>query len=114
MKKVNREMVNAKCTDSFDMFSDLSDAEKMESRICAEIASVIIRKRQRAAMSQAQLAEKLGVQQPMISQLESGDYNYTISKISQIAAALDLDVRLTFSDKLSKNKVIMIFLHREF
>ena len=101
MKKIDREMVDANCVGTYDLFSDLSDAEKTESCICAEIASAIIRKRQSAGMSQVQLAEKLGVQQPMVSQLESGEYNYTISKITQLVAALDIDVKIVFSDKVA-------------
>ena len=102
MKKIDRKKVNAICAGTYDLFSDLSDTEKAESRICAEIASTIISKRQSAGMSQVQLAEKLGVQQPMVSQLESGEYNYTISKITQLAAALDLDVKIVFSDKAAE------------
>mgnify|MGYP002621894329 CR=1 FL=1 len=104
MKKINQDMINAICGAPYDLFSDLSEAEKTESRMCADIASAFISKRQSSSLSQAQLAERLGVQQPMISQLESGDYNYTISKISQMAAALELDVKIVFSDKSSVPK----------
>ena len=94
---------NIGLSEPYDMFNLLTDTEKTENRLRAAIASQIVKKRHSDSISQATLAEKIGVQQPMVSQLESGDYNYTVSKIAQIACALGLDVDIIFSDKRTKN-----------
>ena len=36
----------------------------------------------------------MGISQPMISQWESGDYNFTISALAQISEILGLDLKV--------------------
>ena len=98
INKYLKEVVSKK--DSYDMFDLLTDADKEEGRLIAEISTMILKRRKELGMSQAQLAQKLEVSQPMISQWESGEYNYSISTIVKVFDALDLKVSLEFMDKL--------------
>jgi predicted RNase H-like HicB family nuclease/DNA-binding XRE family transcriptional regulator len=45
-------------------------------------------------LTQAQLAERLGVGQPQVAKLESPDYPSTLSSLQKAAAALDADVNV--------------------
>ena len=51
-----------------------------------------IRRRNELRLSQAQLANMIGMQQPAISRLENGGRNTTISTLFKVANALALDV----------------------
>jgi len=52
----------------------------------------LIRRRNELRLSQAQLADLIGMQQPAISRLEGGGSNTTISTLFKVANALALDV----------------------
>ena len=52
----------------------------------------LIRRRNELHLSQAQLANIVGTQQPAISRLENGGCNTTISTLFKVANALALDV----------------------
>jgi DNA-binding XRE family transcriptional regulator len=51
-------------------------------------------RRNELRLSQLQLANKIGMQQPAISRLENGGRNTTISTLFKVADALALDVEL--------------------
>ena len=52
----------------------------------------LIRRRNELHLSQVQLANIVGTQQPAISRLENGGGNTTISTLFKVAGALNLDV----------------------
>jgi DNA-binding XRE family transcriptional regulator len=54
----------------------------------------LIRRRNELRLSQAQLADLIGMQQPAISRLEGGGRNATVSTLFKVANALALDVEL--------------------
>ena len=54
--------------------------------------------RQKHKLSQKKLAEKLGVTQPMIAKLESGDYNYTVEQLWKIATKLNFKFNIDFEE----------------
>jgi len=61
----------------------------------AKIAQQLIALRKRRELSQAQLAEKLGTQQPAISRVESADYrNWSYNTLRKVAEALDARLRV--------------------
>ncbi len=53
---------------------------------------VLIERRNQLRMSQKQLAEIIGMQQPAISRLENGGSNATIGTLLKVMNALDLEV----------------------
>lgn len=52
----------------------------------------LIRRRNELRLSQVQLANIIGMQQPAIARLENGGGNITISTLFKVADALNLDV----------------------
>lgn len=63
-----------------------------------QISMALFDYRQRYGLSQKKLAEKLGVTQPMVAKLESGDYNYTIEQLWKIAIKLDFRFKIEFEE----------------
>jgi len=53
--------------------------------VSAEISKAFIKYRKENNLTQVQLAEILGVNQVMVSKLESGDYNPTVKKVFQFS-----------------------------
>ena len=50
--------------------------------------------RQKAGLTQAELARRIGTRQSNISRLEQGDYNFTIGMLEKIAKALGSDLKI--------------------
>ncbi len=69
----------------------ISPAELKTALITSEISAQITKERINRGMTQKEFASFLGVSQPMISKWEAGDYNFTISAISDIFEKLELD-----------------------
>ncbi len=66
-----------------------------EERAGAEIAQLIYDARNRAGLTQKELAERLGTKQPTIARLEDADYaGHSLSMLRRIATALDMRLEL--------------------
>jgi len=63
-----------------------------------QISMAIFEYRVKRGLTQKKLAEQLGVTQPMVAKLESGDYNYTIEQLWKIARRLGLKFRVEFRE----------------
>lgn len=50
--------------------------------------------REKAGMTQQQLARKIGTRQSNISRLECGDYNFTVDMLEKITQALGVSLRI--------------------
>jgi ribosome-binding protein aMBF1 (putative translation factor) len=75
-----------------------------EARVNAAVAQLIYDARQKAGLSQAELAERIGSKQTVISRLEDADYDgHSLTMIQCIAAALGKQVTIEFQD-VSKNR----------
>jgi ribosome-binding protein aMBF1 (putative translation factor) len=68
-----------------------------EARVNAAVAQLIYAARTRAGLSQAQLAEKIGTKQSVISRLEDADYEgHSLTMLQRIAAALGQRLEIRF------------------
>lgn len=76
--------------------ADMTSEELALSTLQALTAAEISMKRQELGLSQAQLAEKMGVKQSLVSKWESGDVNYTLKTLVQIARCLDIEIQTPF------------------
>lgn len=75
-----------------------------EARVNAAVAQLIYDARQKAGLSQAELAERIGSKQTVISRLEDADYDgHSLTMLQRIAAALGKQVTIEFQD-VSKNR----------
>ena len=82
--------------DLLSLFEDvLSPADAIAAKLMAQISSSITRERVQLKMTQSDFARHIGVRQSQVSRWEHGDYNFTLEKIADIAAKLDLDVNIS-------------------
>ncbi|MDB6066957.1 MAG: transcriptional regulator [Pedosphaera sp.] len=96
---------NAKTSDAVKildrMAGDNPELKRLveEARINAEVAQLIYDARQKAGLSQAELAERIGSKQAVISRLEDADYDgHSLSMLQRIAVALGKQVTIGFHD----------------
>ncbi|MEK7183665.1 MAG: helix-turn-helix domain-containing protein [Patescibacteria group bacterium] len=61
------------------------------------IIKLLIEKRLKEGLSQAQLATKLGTKQSAISRFESGTYNPTLLFLNKLAEGLNVKLKITVS-----------------
>jgi ribosome-binding protein aMBF1 (putative translation factor) len=88
------ELLNRIAGDSPDL-KRLTEA----ARVNAAVAQLIYDARQKAALSQAELAERIGSKQGVVSRLEDADYDgHSLTMLQRIAAALGKQVTIGFHD----------------
>lgn len=98
----------AKCSvdDLLNLFSEvLSASDVLSAKLMAQVSAAITRERLKMRMNQKDFAGYLGVTQSEISRWEHGDYNFSLKKISEIAATLDMDIDIRFT-KMSIKKAL--------
>lgn len=96
--KINKKFCK-RTDDLMELFADsLSTPEMLTSKLMAQISSGITKERIKRRMSQEAFAQYLGVSQSEVSRWESGDYNFSIKKIAELAAKLNLDVSINMID----------------
>src|SRR5438552_5563571 len=67
------------------------------ARMNAAVAQLIYATREKAGLSQAELAERIGTKQSVISRLEDADYEgHSLSMLHRIAAALGQCIEIRF------------------
>lgn len=74
--------------------SPASRADQAAFERVYDIAAQVIGLREKHGLTQAQLAERCGIDQADISRIERGASSPTSRSLQRIAAALDADVRL--------------------
>lgn len=65
------------------------------------LIDILVEQRQRAGLSQAQLAERLGRYQSVISSLESGGRRVDVVELLDIADAIGLDVHALMDELIA-------------
>jgi ribosome-binding protein aMBF1 (putative translation factor) len=78
-----------------------------EARINAVVAQLIYTARTKAGLSQAQLAERIGTRQSVISRLEDADYEgHSLTMLQRIATALGqcLEIRFLSPAKVGRGR----------
>lgn len=74
--------------------------ERLAPRFAA--ISALIGARQRAGVSQSELARRMGVSPGVISRLESGEHSPRLDTIAEAAAALGCELRVQFKRQPKK------------
>jgi ribosome-binding protein aMBF1 (putative translation factor) len=69
-------------------------AEYERTRFANEVAIMVLKYRAEHNLTQTALARMLGMRQPHIARLESGEHEPTVSTLARLSAALDLDFRV--------------------
>jgi ribosome-binding protein aMBF1 (putative translation factor) len=90
------------------MIGDEPEAKKLleEARVNAAVSLLVYEARTKARLSQAELAEKIGTTQSVISRLEDADYDgHSLSMLHRIAGALNKKLEVRFvPDKAAARK----------
>lgn len=90
-------MAKSNGTDMFAaLFENLSAKEMCLAGIQGIIAAEISMKRQSMGMNQNQFAKFMGVSQGLVSRWESGETNFTLSTLVDIADKLNIDIQCPF------------------
>ncbi len=96
--------------DAWEMIERIGGEEAKEKEdlydIYYKISTALFDYRLKYELSQKKLAEKLGVTQPMVAKLESGDYNYTIEQLWKIATKLGFKFSIDFQETETEISVI--------
>ena len=66
-----------------------------EAEAQIELAEIVYQMRTQAGLSQSELARRMGVRQPFISELERGGRNTTLATLNRVAQATANRIRLT-------------------
>lgn len=77
----------------FEEYLDPSDI--LLSKLMAQISTAITRERLKKCMTQSDFAKYISASQSLVSRWEQGDYNFSLKKIAEIAASLNLDVNIS-------------------
>ncbi|MDE5444396.1 helix-turn-helix domain-containing protein [Bradyrhizobium sp. CSA207] len=70
-----------------------------QSLLRATLARRVKERRQLSKLSQRDLAERAGIRQALVSQIELGEANVTLDSLLRIAIALDVDLAGLFAAK---------------
>lgn len=92
----------------WDIFNGVDEQTKEGfelSDILVDIACKIINYRLDNNMTQKDLANKLGIAQPMVSKLESGEYNPSVEFLFKISKKLGWTFGLTFGENHTDSSI---------
>ena len=83
--------------DLFNLFEDFLDpSDVLLSKLMSQTSVAITKERIKRGINQSDFAEYIKASPSLVSRWEQGDYNFSLKKISEIAAALGLDVNISF------------------
>ncbi len=82
---------------AYTFFDDDMRKELTADNLSVDIACQFIKYRDRNGLTQQQLAKKLQIPKGKLIELESGDYDFTISELCNFARMLSWDITVIFS-----------------
>ena len=94
---------------------NLSPEGKIAQEVFGEayqIASTLLELRRVKKLSQAQLAERSGVQQADISRMENGNMIPNVSTFLKLLGALDTDIKLQVKPKRTRSRKTTLFIEQ--
>jgi ribosome-binding protein aMBF1 (putative translation factor) len=65
--------------------------EYERTKLANDVAIKVLRYRAQHGLSQSELGRIVGMRQPLIARLESGEHEPSLSTLARLSAALDLD-----------------------
>lgn len=91
------------------------------SRYLGKISAAIVKKRVSMNMTQKEFAKYIKVSQGMISKWESGDYNFSIKTLAEVAEKLDMELYINLKPEAEReikkvseeNKMYFIYSSEE-
>lgn len=102
---MNSKVEPAKLEDLLALFEDAVQPEDvLYAKISSQVSSSITKERLRLKMSQKEFANHIHCQQSQVSLWESGKYNFSLRKLSEISATLDMDLNISLAPRKVQRK----------
>lgn len=96
----------AKLENLLELFEDVVNPEDIiYAKVTSQASRTIIKERLRLNMNQQEFADYIHATQSLVSRWESGKYNFSLKKLSEIAAALDMDIHIYMTPRSVKNNI---------
>lgn len=97
-----RDITIVNATDCIsELLSSIDEVEREENRFMVTVAVKLRRLRRALGLTQAEVAEKCGIKQAMVSKLESGDYNPSIGSLFRYVAKLGGEFEIAITPQLT-------------
>lgn len=97
---MTKTITPASLEDLLSLFEEtLAPADVLSAKAMSEASRSITSERLRLNMNQKDFAEYIHVKQSQVSRWESGQYNFSIHKLAEIASALDMDLTIRLRKK---------------
>lgn len=77
-------------------------SDKSQQAVCAQVAHILRREREKRDLSMNQVAERAGLSQQMVSYVERGMRNPTLETLLRIASALEIDFAQTLNQAMKQ------------
>lgn len=102
---MNSKAEPAKLEDLLALFENVIQPEDIiYAKISSQVSSAIVKERLRLKMNQKEFADYIHSQQSLVSRWESGKYNFSLRKLSEISAALDMKLNLSLTPRRVQRK----------
>ena len=75
---------------------DKTNIECMQNNVRSSVGREYAYLRKLKGLTQAEVAKRAGISRTNVSRFESGEYNPSLEMLVKLAAAMDLDVSVTF------------------
>lgn len=96
----------AKLENLLELFEDVVNPEDIiYAKVTSQASRTIIKERLRLNMNQQEFADYIHATQSLVSRWESGKYNFSLKKLSEISAALDMDIHIYMTPRSAKNNI---------
>lgn len=96
----------AKLEDLLSLFEDtLQPEDIMYAKVASQASRSITRERLRLDLNQKEFAELLNATQSLVSRWESGKYNFSLKKLSEISVSLDMELHIYMTPRYSKSEI---------
>lgn len=83
----------------FQLFEDkITLADINASKYLGKISAAIVQRRIELKMTQKEFATYVDVSQGMVSKWESGDYNFTVKGLTELAEKLNMELGINFKE----------------
>ena len=100
----------ARLEDLLNVFIDtLAPEDVLCAKVMSQASKAIIRERMNLQMNQKEFAAHIHATQSLVSRWERGDYNFSLKKLSSIAAALDMDIHLSMVPRSNRDDEFTFF-----
>lgn len=95
----------AKIENLLSLFEDILQPEDIiYAKATSQASRYITKERLRLNMNQKEFADHIHATQSLVSRWESGNYNFSIKKLAEISAALDMDLRIYMTPKSDEER----------